>query len=178
MERGSLPPLVLGLIDFAIGLLLSLALGCALVAGLHLVDALSLSAGAGQLIDVQARLRALGEHPADPGNWWIYATLFSTLLPSFANAVIGCVSLVAANLPAWSRRWMVKRINRLAAKDGAAQVTLQIKLAAPAAVGTFAAMVLLWVGTVALIAWSAPVLRIFHAVVSGVDWVLWKTFGM
>ena len=39
MERGSLPPLVLGLIDFAIGLLLSLALGCALVAGLVAVVA-------------------------------------------------------------------------------------------------------------------------------------------
>src|SRR5215472_9355971 len=36
----------------------------------------------------------IGAHPLAPEYWWVYAMLLSTMIPSFANLMIGGASLV------------------------------------------------------------------------------------
>jgi hypothetical protein len=143
-DPGAPSPLWLGLLDFAIGLLLLVLLAAALVAALHAVDWLSVRASHKDLIDLPRRLYNLVEKPRDPGNWWIYFTLFSTLIPSALNLLIGSFSLVTVAFP-WRRRWLLANIPRLQ-KEGwdATRKKVLAVLAAQAFLGVFAAGLALW----------------------------------
>lgn len=114
-EEGALSPLWLGLIDIVIGIVLLILLAAALIAALQLVDYLTLRGSGRALIGVPARLAALGQHPTDAGNYWIYFTLFSTMISSVINLGIGADSLVTFLSPK-RRAWMIREIPRLAEK--------------------------------------------------------------
>ena len=71
-------PLWLGLVDFAIGLVLLLLLALALIAGLQAADAIAMAHGGEPVANVIALLDNIAKDPRDPANYWAYFTLFST----------------------------------------------------------------------------------------------------
>jgi len=105
-------PLWLGLLDFALGLVVLALLAFALVAALLFADALTSWGGKVVAVDVFAVLARIRDTPGDPANWWVYLTLFSTLLPSVVNMVVGSVSVTTFLLPS-VRDWMVRKIDLL-----------------------------------------------------------------
>ena len=143
-DRGAPSPLWLGLLDFAIGLVLLVLLAAALVAGLHAVNWLTVLVAGKELIDLPNRLYILIRWPRAPENWWIYLTLFSTLIPSALNLVIGMFSLVSVAFPL-HRRWLIKTIPRLQATgwDETRRRALAV-LGAQAFLGVFMAGLVLW----------------------------------
>jgi hypothetical protein len=178
LRRGIAPrastslPFRLGLLDAGIGLLLQLLLAAALIAGLQAADALMLRAGAGHpVIDVPARLAALGDAPYAAENWWIWITMLSTLIPSALNLAAGTVSLVTISSRS-HRDSLINRIRGLGDGKGPGTTRFEITLglALPAAFGTMLAGLVLW-GLVLLFSLAGPfVLRQF------LDFATWCEF--
>ncbi len=135
-EAAAPSPLLLGLLDFALGLVLLVLLALALIAALQVADALIVAEGRRPVGTVVALLDAMENNPRDPGNYWAYVTLFSTLIPSALNAVIGSVSLVT-----WwfrpAREWALTKIALLdeAGREGTHRRLVTL-LSAQAALGT------------------------------------------
>ena len=101
-------PFLLGLVDMVCGAALVVPLAGALIAALQVADwAIARSAGRG-LVHVLVRIQRIGDDAGAAENIWIYVTLFSTLVPSLLNAVLGTFSLVTWTPPL--RRWMVSTI--------------------------------------------------------------------
>ena len=105
-------PLWLGLLDFVVGAVVLVGLAFALVGALMFADALTWWGGRKVAVDVIGVLGHIRETPGDSANWWVYFTLFSTMVPSVTNCLIGAVSLVT-----WSwgdlRRWMLAQFSVL-----------------------------------------------------------------
>ena len=141
--RGAPSPLWLGLLDFAIGLVLLVLLAAALVAALHAVDWISRYTEGRELIDLPRRLLSLAQRPRDAENWWVYFALFSTLIPSALNLLIGMVSLVTVAFPL--RRWLLATIPRLQKEgwDGTRKKVLAM-LAAQSFVGVSGPLLAGW----------------------------------
>ena len=116
VEEGAPSPLWLGLGDFVLGLILLALLAVALIAALQTADALIAHFGGVPVADVVALLDNIADKPRDPANYWAYATLFSTLIPSALNAVIGAVSLIG-----WwwgpPREWALTQLTQLLSVD-------------------------------------------------------------
>ena len=172
-ERDAMAPLRLGSIDFAIGLILLLLLAATLIVALHLVDVVMAPYRQGtDLIDVPKRLLALYARPGDPGNWWIYLTLFSTLIPSVLNLLVGMVS-VATWFPR-RQRLAIRRKIRLLSQSGRDTTRHAIlrSLGLHAGFGTAATGLLIW-ATLSLLALVAPyVLQMFLLFAVWLEWVL------
>ena len=172
-ERGAMSPLWLGLIDFAIGLALLLLLAASLVVALHLVDVVvSRHRDGVELIDMPKRLIALYARPGDPGNWWVYLTLFSTLIPSALNLLVGMIS-VATWYPRRQRLELRRKIGLLQPTGrGPTQHSILLALSLHAFVGTLATGLLMW-GTLALFASLAPyVLEMYLLLAVALTWLL------
>ncbi len=96
--------LVLGLV---LGVLLLAALAMSITAALQMMDRLSQSGGGREFFDLAGTLYRVHTNPADPAVWWVYFTLFSTLLPTLAHAAIVSASFVTWRLPdSWKRSWL------------------------------------------------------------------------
>ena len=173
-RASALLPFQLGVLDAGIGLLLQLLLAATLVAGLQAADALMRHAGADHpVIDVPARLARLGEAPYAAENWWIYFTLFSTLIPSALNLAAGTISLVTISSPRQRMR-LCERIRGLGDGKGLGPTRFEIMLglATPVAFGTLLAGLVLW-GLFLLALQAGPfVLRQF------LDFANWCEFGL
>lgn len=109
-QRGDAPALqvvwnaALGVI---LGLLLLAGLAVAVTAGVQTVNLLSQSNGGPQYVDLTGLLHRLRHNPADPAVWWVYATLFSTMLPTVAHAAVASASFVTWRLPkSWKQHWL------------------------------------------------------------------------
>ncbi len=143
-EPGAPSPLWLGLADLGIGLVLLVLLALALIAALQFADGLLLRAGGKPLAHVGALLDNIARNPRDPGNFWAYATLFSTLIPSALNAVIGSVSLGAWLCPPL-RRWASGQMALLGEKgQEGTRARLAAYLAAQTAFGVGLTVLALW----------------------------------
>jgi len=150
LRRGCAPgghpalPFLYSLADLAIGLVLLVILIIALVLGLQAADALVWHASQRHLIDVPARLAALRENPASPQNWWIYVTLFSTLIPSALNLFLGTISLTFVSRPA-SRLDLIRRIRRLTPTGReSTRFRISVRLMLPVFFGATMAGLILW----------------------------------
>jgi hypothetical protein len=94
LERGKGWPYLCAFIDALLALVVMAFLAVAMVAAVQLFDDLAASGGGKPVFPPM--LEFLDAIKADPGNpeyWWIYATLFSTVLPSLTNLFIAGVSL-------------------------------------------------------------------------------------
>jgi hypothetical protein len=107
---------ILGLADFLFGLLLLVLLAIALVASLQMADALIIRFGGERVANVVALLDNIADKPRDPTHYWAYFTLFSTLIPSALNAVIGAVSLIGYWLPR-AREWVLDQLRAIESED-------------------------------------------------------------
>ena len=135
-------PVVLSLADTVIASVIVLVLALTMVVGAELFDALAVRGGgtAGHILPVIPLLEGLNDNPGKPEYWWLWATLFSTIIPSMLNLAIGWASLlrgipalaryVHARMPASGVRSATVR-RRLAAL-----LTLQLFLGAALGIGT------------------------------------------
>jgi len=65
-----------------------------LIAALQQADGILIHFGRKPAANVTVLLQHIADGPRDSANFWAYFTLFSTLIPSALNAVIGVVSLI------------------------------------------------------------------------------------
>lgn len=148
LRRGCEPdapnPLWLGLIDLVFGLILLVLLAATLIAALAAADGIMAQANAPLLFDVSGRLHQIASAPGNPENYWIYFTLFTTMIPSALNAVIGAISLVSWSWPG-QRHWLIAKIPILkeSGRGGTHEVVVRV-FGLQAFLGTLLAGLALW----------------------------------
>jgi hypothetical protein len=109
LEREKWWPYLYAFIDALLALVVMVFLAVAMVAAGQLFDDLAASVGGNPVFPPM--LEFLDAIKADPGNpeyWWIYATLFSIMLPSLINLFIAGVSL-ARGVPGVSS-WLMGKV--------------------------------------------------------------------
>ena len=97
-------PVLNSLCDFASALLILLMLAVVMTAAVQAVNLIVVSRGSAPWVDVADHFRAIRLDPGNPALWWIYFTLFSTLVPTLIHSIIGGVSLITSEMPAWLRQ--------------------------------------------------------------------------
>ena len=176
MTRSGAPaPLRLALIDVVIGLILMALLAAALIIALQAVDWMAETAGRSPLIDIPRRLKRIDDAPLDPENWWIYLTLFSTMIPSALNAIIGMCSLTTWFLPN-ARKRLIRKIAHLKPDDHSIRHSAAHGLAAPVFLGTFLAGLLIWAVSQAILYGASFTLTWFLWLAGAFEQVLPRVF--
>lgn len=107
----------LSLTDFGLALLALVLLALTLILALEVFNARVRPGLGHDYVDVRAQLEAIGDNPSDPGHFWIYFTLFSTLIPTLMHAVIWCASLVTVRVPGLRAR-ILDGMDRLGDGEG------------------------------------------------------------
>ena len=109
-QRDDTPPLQVAgnaLVGLFLGVLLLAGLAVAATAGLQTMNHLSQGHGGPEFFDLSGTLHRLRTNPAEPAVWWVYFTLFSTMLPTVFHATIASASFVTWRLPdSWKRHWL------------------------------------------------------------------------
>ena len=109
-ERDDTPALRVAwnaLLGLFLGVLLLAGLAIAVTAGLQTVNLLSQGHDRPEFFDLAGSLQRLRAAPADPAVWWVYFTLFSTMLPTVFHAAVASASFVTWRLPdSWKRHWL------------------------------------------------------------------------
>lgn len=97
VEVGGFAPIWLALLDLVIATLLIVVLAAAMVFAVDLFEV----AGRTKIIDVAGVLDALADpvQRLETKYWWIYATLFSTLIPSLLNVALAALSFMRGIIP-------------------------------------------------------------------------------
>jgi hypothetical protein len=96
LERGGIEPLLLGLLDLIISMIIMAMLAVAVLWATEIFNHAVISGGGEAIVD-PARQLALLANPATRGDyehWWLYAMLFSTQLPAIANITFGTFCLL------------------------------------------------------------------------------------
>jgi hypothetical protein len=91
---------------------LSGALASTLILALFVADWVVVRAGGVPVMNVEGLLEAIRATPRDAKHYWVYLTVFSTLIPSMLNALIGVLSLVTWSIRSL-RNWMLAEIPTL-----------------------------------------------------------------
>jgi hypothetical protein len=95
-------PYGFALLDAIAATILIAALAVAMVFAVQTFDDLAVWTGRKPTLPLDALFRGLHEHPGEPEYFWVYATLFSTMIPSLINLFIASRSLLQG-MP-WLRR--------------------------------------------------------------------------
>lgn len=95
LELGGLWPYVLALADAVLAAAVITVLGTVCVLGVQTFATVAVATGGEDagILDVEDLLAGIHDRPADPEFWWVYAMLFSTMIPSLVNLAIGGASL-------------------------------------------------------------------------------------
>ena len=86
-------PYGLGFIDAALALVILVLLAGCMVIGVQTFDLAATLGGGPPVLPLSPLFDGIAAHPGDPVNWWVYALLLSTLIPSVMNLLIGATSL-------------------------------------------------------------------------------------
>jgi hypothetical protein len=90
-----------------LGMLLLAGLAVTITAALQFMNLLSQSHGGPELFDLAGTLHRLRTSPSDVSVWWVYFTLFSTMLPTVFHATVASASFVTWRLPdSWKIHWL------------------------------------------------------------------------
>ena len=104
-------------LDFIIAMALLVLLAITLVSVLTLVDQIGYARGmTTAIVGVDAVLDDICGEPAAPRHWWIYFTLFSTLIPTFIHGVIWVGSLSSVR-PKIVDQWILREMDEVAATE-------------------------------------------------------------
>jgi hypothetical protein len=87
-------PLFLALLDAFLAVVVIGFLVLTMVIGVQAFDDLAVRGGGAPVLPLGPFFDGIAAHPAEPEYWWVYATLFSTMIPSIINLVIGGASLM------------------------------------------------------------------------------------
>ena len=93
LERQALWPVGLAIADVILAIIIVVLLVAAMVAGVIAFNYITEWGGGRVIVHLDLLFTGIEAHPAAPQYWWVYALLFSTMIPSLFNLVIGGVSL-------------------------------------------------------------------------------------
>jgi hypothetical protein len=109
LEREKWWPYFYAMVDALLAAVVIALLAIAVVGGVQLFDDVAVYGGGDRLLPpIRVFLDAIKAHPGKPEFWWVYATLFSTMLPSLINLFIAGVSL-ARGVPGVST-WLLGKV--------------------------------------------------------------------
>ena len=96
LESGGWWPLVLAIVDLIMAAVVIVLLAVAMVVAVDAFNAVTVSAGGKNVFDLVGTLNGLADpkRRSEPEYWWLYATLFSTLIPSIINVAVGALSVI------------------------------------------------------------------------------------
>jgi hypothetical protein len=94
LELGGWWFLVLALADALIAALVIALLSLTMVIGVQAFDDLAAHSGGKPILPLGPFFDGIAAQPTAPEYWWVYALLFSTMIPSIINLVIGGASLM------------------------------------------------------------------------------------
>jgi hypothetical protein len=148
LEREKWWPYLYAFIDALLALVVMVFLAVAMVAAVQLFDDLAASGGGKPVFPPMLEfLDAIKAEPGNPEYWWIYATLFSIMLPSLINLFIAGVSL-ARGVPGVSS-WLSGKVREAEAVPAYDRLLVSIVLALQGVAGLAIALVaqgfLFWV---------------------------------
>jgi len=148
LEREKWWPYLYAVIDALLASAVIAFLAMAMVAGVQLFDDLAVYGGGERLLPPMGEfLDAVKANPGKPEYWWVYATLFSTMLPSLINLFIAGVSL-ARGVPGVSS-WLSGKVREAEAVPAYDRLLVAIVLSLQGVVGLSIAVVaqgfLFWV---------------------------------
>jgi hypothetical protein len=152
-------------------------LAATLVLALHTVDRIAPGPDGYGIVNVPHRLVRLAQDPLATENWWIYLTLFTTLVPSALNGIIGMCSLAALFHSKPKREALIRKVQRLTDKDESIRRDVALALQAPVFIGTLAACLCIWAAFNALMYGGSFVLSWFLGVTGWWEWQLIHGFG-
>jgi hypothetical protein len=176
-ERNAPSPLWLGIADLIIGIVLMILLAATLILTLQSVDWLTARPDRPALIDVPARLIRLYQAPTAAENWWIYLTLFTTLIPSALNLVIGMCSLTTWIYSPRRRARLIRTIEHLHPEDASVRSGVSLQLMAPVFAGTALACLGVWGGYTAILYGASYLLDGFLWLAVAFEWLLVVVLG-
>lgn len=153
IEKGGYWPYALAIVDAIVASLLITILALAMAWSTDLFNFLAEQGGGEQarvLPPSRFYLGMLERDPAAPEFWWLYATLFSTMIPSVINLFIAGFSFLRT-LP-WSRNFVLSNMREgetmpvVARLISSSILTAQVALAWPLAIAAqvFLTYVVLW----------------------------------
>jgi hypothetical protein len=87
-------PYILACIDAALAVVILLLLATFMIIGVQVFDFACTSSDHSGVLSLDALFEVIADRPGDPVNWWVYALLLSTLIPSLTNLLIGSASLI------------------------------------------------------------------------------------
>jgi hypothetical protein len=147
LELGGWWPYALALVDAGLAALVIAMLALTMVVGVQAYDALAFHGGGAPVLPLESLFNGIAAHPSAPEYWWLYALLFSTMIPSLINLVIGGTSLVRGvpGVPSLLLRFVPERGAVLKWDRGWIATILTAQVAVGAALG-IAAQALLVVG--------------------------------
>lgn len=95
LERGGWWPFLYGLVDAALAAVIIATLALTMVLGVQAFDDLAAHGGgeAKRILPLVPFFEGIAKNPSAPEYWWVYALLFSTMIPSLLNLMIGGASL-------------------------------------------------------------------------------------
>ena len=148
LERGKWWAYLYAFIDALLALVVMAFLAAAMAAAVQLFDDLAASGGGKPVFPPMLEfLDAIKADPGNPDYWWIYATLFSIMLPSLINLFIVGVSL-ARGVPGVSP-WLLGKVREGEAAPAYDRLLVAIALALQGVAGLAIAIVaqgfLFWV---------------------------------
>jgi hypothetical protein len=94
LELGGWWFFVLAIVDALIAAFIIAPLALTMVIGVQTYEDLSIHGGGREILPLRPFFGGIAAHPTAPEYWWVYALLFSTMIPSIINLVIGGASLM------------------------------------------------------------------------------------
>ena len=93
LERQLWWPYFYALLDACCAVVVIALLACTMVIGIQLFDSMAVRGGGTQVLPLDELFQGINTDPLAPKYWWLYALLFSTMIPSLVNLVIGGLAL-------------------------------------------------------------------------------------
>jgi hypothetical protein len=94
LELGGWWPFLLALVDALLAAAIIALLSLTMVIGVQAFDDLAAHGGGGPVLPLGSFFDGIEDHPTASECWWVYALLFSTMIPSVVNLIISGASLM------------------------------------------------------------------------------------
>jgi hypothetical protein len=146
LELGGWWPYLLALVDAALAAVIIALLALVMVLGVQAFDELAVHGGGKPVLPLDTLFDGIAKNPAAPENWWAYALLLSSMIPSLINLAIGGMAFTRGipRLAQLLLRWIPEGKAVPEYKRQPAAIGLTVQMFAGAGLGIAAQAVLAW----------------------------------